>query len=305
MSSHSSCLDGIMAPIVTPFRQDESVCFEALRDNILVYNQTALCGYMPLGSNGEFLSLSEDEALRVLQTVCQYRAPDKVIAANCGRESVCQMLRVIRRFAAEGLELAFILPPHYFAAILTLDDLRTYYFRVADASPIPLVIYYAPKFVPQIDLPPAWVAQVARHENILAFKNSSKREDRLYTQALSASTCRVLSGSIRTLYSGLESDVCGAVLSAASYLPELCCEVYRLYRAGEFDKASALHARLAAQSDAGIGRMGVRGVKLGMQLRGLIGGHVRCPLHDASAEEQMCVRQLFEEYRIPQQIKTL
>ena len=304
MSFESSRLAGVMAPIVTPFRSDESICFASLRDNILAYNKTALCGYMPLGSNGEFLSLSEEESVRVLQTVCKYRAPDKLIAASCGRESVRETLRVIGRFAAEGLELAFLLPPHYFAATMTMDDLLAYYTRVADASPVPLVIYHAPKFAAKLDLPPDWIARAARHENILAFKNSSEREDLLYTNALHGISCQVLSGSIRTFYRGLEGGVCGGVLSAASYLPELCCEVYRLYRAGEREKAQALHARLTAQSDAGIGRMGVRGVKLGMQLRGLSGGHVRCPLHDATQDERDLVAQLFAQYGISRHLET-
>ena len=75
--------------------------------------------------------------------------------------------------------------------------------------------------------------------------------------------------------------------------------------AGERERAQALHARLTAQSDAGIGRMGVRGVKLDMQLRGLSGGHVRCPLHDATQDERDLVAQLFAQYGISRHLEAL
>ena len=70
-------LKGIFAPIVTPFDRKEEICYEGIRDNIQYYNGTKLRGYMPLGSNGEFQSLSDEEAVKILQTVCRYKTADK------------------------------------------------------------------------------------------------------------------------------------------------------------------------------------------------------------------------------------
>lgn len=294
----SELISGIFAPIVTPFDENENICFDSIRDNILRYNHTDLRGYMPLGSNGEFLGLTDSEALQVLETVCKYKAPEKVVVGGCGRESACKTVEFIRQVAGYGLDLAFILPPHYFLSHMTDEHLYRYYAQVADASPIPIVIYNAPKFAGGLDLSPALIRRLASHENIVACKNSAATSDSLYIEATRDEDFHILAGNIKKLYPSLLEGSIGGVISTATYLPEYCCRIYQLFRDGERTQAAALHHMLAEFSAAGIGPMGVPGVKLGMELRGLIGGHVRCPLMDATEAQRRTVEQLFAEYQI-------
>ena len=294
-----SLLNGIFAPIVTPFDQAENICYEAMRDNIQFYNTTQLRGYMPLGSNGEFQGLDDEEAAKILKLVCRYKTADKVVVGGCGRESARKTVAFIRSIADEGLDLAFILPPHYFAAQMTDEHFYRYYSRVADESPIPIVIYNAPKFSSGLSLSPALIARLAGHENIAAIKNSSPVDDRDYLEATAGADFCVIAGNISKLYPGLVSGVIGGVISTASYLPEYCCRLFSLFRQGKRQEAEQLYHFLADFSARGIGPMGVPGVKLGMDLRGLAGGHVRNPLIDASPQQRQAITRLFEEHRIP------
>lgn len=297
MSFNSHRLAGIFAPIVTPFDSSERVMLEALRDNILWYNTTNLSGYMPLGSNGEFQGLTDQESTMILDTVCRYKAANKTVVGGCGRESAVNTLEAIRRNADHGLDLAFILPPHYFVSYITDEHLFRYYIRVADSSPIPIVIYNAPKFASGLFLSTSLIAELAGHPNIVGIKNSSLDDDSDYIK-VSQGNIVLLAGNISKLLNALKHGAVGGVISTASYLPELCCKLYESFSSGNMCRAEELSVYLNSLSSKSIGPMGVPGVKLGMTLRGLIGGHVRCPLIDASKEQAAEVARLFKEYKI-------
>lgn len=287
-------LNGIFAPVVTPFDENERIRYDLLEENIRAYNTTQLQGYMPLGSNGEMQGLDDPEAAKILQTVCRVKAPGKVVVGGCGRESAYKTVEFIKMIGGYGLDLAFILPPHYFAQHMKDENLLRFYTKVADESPVPIVIYNAPKFSSGIVLTPELVGRLAAHDNIVAVKNSSTVPNQDYMDAVKGQ-CQVLAGNIASLYPGLEAGAIGGVISTASYLPEFCCEVFRLFRAGEKEKAKRLWSFLAEMSAKGIGPMGVPGVKLGMELRGLAGGHVRNPLIDAGPEQKEQIQRLFAE----------
>ncbi len=292
---HSAKLSGVFAPIVTVFDEQENILLAHIVENILAYNQTQLRGYMPLGSNGEFQGLTDREALNVLEAVCCAKAADKIIVGGCGRESARKTVEFIQQVANCGLDYAFVLPPHYFLSKMSEEALYRFYMQVADGSPIPIIIYNAPKFAAGIQLSPALIQRLSSHPNIVAMKNSSTTPNRLYIEAVDPDEFLIIAGNVATFYPGLCDGACGGVLSTASYLPEYCCRLYGLYRDGHVEQAKVLHEFLCTLSAATIGPMGVAGVKLGLELRGLHGGHVRVPLLDATSEEREQVDAYFRQ----------
>lgn len=292
-------LRGVFAPLVTPFHKDETIAYEGLKHNIACYNRTALCGYMPLGSNGEFLGLTDEEALEILHTVRDHAAEEKVIVAGCGRESAYKTIAFIRRAAVYGLDYAFILPPHYYVPFMTEEAIRAYYLRIADASPIPLVIYQAPKFAAGISLSPSFVYALSRHANIIAIKNSSNVRNSEYVQLLDkdGDFC-VIAGNIQSFLPGLIDGASGGVLSTASCLPEICCRLFDLFCAGKMEEATALHESIKTLSEEAIAPYGVAGVKSAMELRGLHGGNLRTPLQALAKGARDEMKEKFAVYGI-------
>ena len=268
-------LCGVFAPIVTPFDAKEEIVLVDIAANIMFYNQTDLRGYMPLGSNGEFQGLTDEESLRVLDTVCKYKSNDKLVVAGCGRESAYKTIEFIKRTADLGLDLAFILPPHYFLSKMDDEALSRYYAQIAERSPIPIVIYNAPKFTGGLNLSPELIWLLSQHPNIVAMKNSSNTPNYIYIQATTGMDFCVIAGNIATFYPGLCDGAVGGVLSTASYLPEYCCRLYESFCTGDLDTATELHSFLYELSAATIGPLGVPGVKLGMEMRGL--RDLQCP----------------------------
>ncbi len=292
---NKSRMQGVFAPIVTVFDQDENIVYPDIVENIRRYNNTELCGYMPLGSNGEYQGLTDAESFSVLDAVCANSSSDKVIVGGCGRESALKTIWFIKEAAAHGLDLAFILPPHYFMDKMNDEALFKYYMKVADASCLPIVIYNAPKFSGGLSTSVELIRNLSKHPNIAGMKNSSTVPNRIFVEATQNEDFFILAGNIATFYDGLCDGAIGGVLSTASYLPEYCCRLYQLFKEGKMDDAKILHQFLFDFSNASVGKMGVMGVKLGMDLRGLHGGFVRSPLLNASDQEREQLKRYFEE----------
>ncbi len=293
----TSILQGVYAPIVTTFDENEHVSIDGIVANIEQYNETSLRGYMPLGSNGEFQGLTDEESLLVLDAVYKHKVKDKIVVAGCGRESAFKTIDFIKKASDHGLDVAFILPPHYFVQYMCKDALLKYYTVVADQSPAPIVIYNAPKFAANLCLSADLIWELAEHPNIIAMKNSSMEPNINYLKAISPNAqFSIIAGNVSTFYPGLLEGAVGGVLSTASYLPEYCCELYNDFIQGDYKKAQELHEFLNNVSMQTISRHGVAGVKYGMDLRGFSGGRPRIPLQSISISEQKRIAECFEQF---------
>lgn len=295
---HRSFPEGVFAPIVTPFK-NQRIEYGAFVDNIERYNTTGLRGYMPLGSNGEFQGLTDQEMLRLLSLIARHKTEDKIVVAGCGRESAYATVMFIEQAADYGLDYAFVLAPHYFIDRMTDEAIFAYYSYVADHSPVPIVIYNAPKFSSGYLLTPALMARLSTHPNIAAMKNSSMHENSDYIRHIPEGTSfSLIAGNIKTFYPGIRAGAKAGVLSTASYLPEYCCKLYSLVREGNIEEAERLHDWLNKISADTIGRHGVAGVKLGMRLRGYCGGELRLPLLPVPPEEEARIAAYFLENQL-------
>jgi 4-hydroxy-2-oxoglutarate aldolase len=296
----SDMLSGVFAPIITPFDEDENVLIGRLKENIEKYNETGLKGFMPLGSNGEYQGLTDEESLKILTAVCRTRAKGRTIVAGCGRESAYKTVEFIKQTADCGMDMAFVLPPSYFKDKMTDEALKAYFIAVADRSPVPVVVYNAPKFASGLLVSVELIESLSSHPNIIAMKNSSMHPNAEYMKAIGrVPGFYLIAGNIKTFFPGLCDGAVGGVLSTASYLPEYCCKLYDYFAGGETEKAAELHAFLNALSAATIGPYGVAGVKLGMDIRGFYGGRTRLPLLPVPPDERKRIEKHLGEAGIP------
>jgi len=293
-SSYREKLSGVFQPNMTCFVNEE-VAYDKIRMNIEKYEQTGISGYFPLGSNGEFKSLTDEESLKIVEVYQKSRGKDKVLMAGVARESAKTTIEFAKKVADLGVEFATILPPSYFVNVMTDDVLARYYTCVADKSPIPIILYNAPKFAQDLLLSPALITRVASHPNIAGMKDTSKEDISIYTKAVpEGSNFFILAGTIEKFFKGLEVGAIGGVLSIANYLPKICCDLYDLYLAGKHDEAAKLDVYARALSSNAAGKAGVAGVKAAMDALGYFGGDPRLPvppLGDAQKAELKAVLQ--------------
>ncbi|WP_434640473.1 dihydrodipicolinate synthase family protein [Thermoanaerobacterium thermosaccharolyticum] len=271
-------LYGVFAPLVTPFINQE-IDYDGLVSNIKKLNGSRLKGYMALGSNGEFKSLTDDESLKVIELIAKNKSFDKTLIAGVGRESAYATIEFIKKVADLGVDFVSILTPNYFPKMMNDQALVKYYWEIADKSRIPIMIYCIPKSANGVVISPEAVSTLAKHPNIVGMKDSSQLDLGNYIDAVkNISDFYVLSGSITKFLDGLTKGAIGGVLSMANYFPNYCCKIQELYDCNMNDKAEKL-SELLCDLNRKISSYGsVVSVKAVMNILGYTGGEPRLPL---------------------------
>src|SRR5260221_14125119 len=163
---------GVFAALTTPFAADDSVALADLKQNIQRYNATGLAGYAVQGSTGESVLLSRAEWDSVLVAAKEAASPQKRLLAGAGAESTAETIERTKRAAELGYDAALVKTPYYYKPAYKPEVLIAHYRRVADESPIPVLLYSIPQFT-GIALAAADVAALAEHPNIIGIKDSS------------------------------------------------------------------------------------------------------------------------------------
>lgn len=268
---------GIFPALTTPFEGGEPA-LTLLRHNIRAYNAAPLAGYVVLGSTGEFPHLSYEEKLAVLATVREETAPGKLVIAGTGGVSTAETVRLTRAAAAAGAQAAMVVPPYYFRPAMTDEALERHYLAVAEASPIPVLLYNIPALA-GVSLSPALVAVLAAHPNVAGIKDSSGDVALLQEYMREAPAgFNVLTGTAATLLAALSAGGAGAILALANLAPWECVRLYETVTGGEYGPAGELQRRLAAVDRAVCDRHGIPGVKYAMDVLGYFGLEPRPPL---------------------------
>jgi 4-hydroxy-2-oxoglutarate aldolase len=295
MSKSTVSLKGVMPPIPTPFDENGEVHHGALIDNLKRWNEYDLRGYVVLGSNGEGVLLDEEEKAHVWATARQAIPAEKLLIAGTGGESTRQTIATTQRAADAGADAALVVTPHYYGPKMTANSLVKHYAAVADASPIPILIYNVPKFT-NVNVEPVAAARAAQHPNIVGMKDTSGNITQMAeTVRLAGPGFQVLAGSAGFFLPGLAVGAAGGILALANIAPEMGLEVMRLFEAGALAEAAELQRRMIPVNHAVTGGLGIAGLKAAMDMLGYYGGPVRSPLLELTEDERQTLRRILEE----------
>jgi 4-hydroxy-2-oxoglutarate aldolase len=273
---------GIIAPLCTPFL-DDKILYDGLAANVARYGESGLSGLFVLGSNGEASALSEAERQDVLRTAVSARSSNLAIYAGCGRESTHYTIEEVERAATLGADFACIVSPSYYRKYLTDRALIEHFCAIADASPIPVVIYNAPGFT-ALKVSSEVIMETRAHPNIAGLKDTTQENLCRYPQWTEGDFC-VLAGTVSTLYPAMLLGASGGVVSLGNVFPDLCCRLYAAAVGGESEIARDLHARLSMANANISGRFGIAGTKRAMDLVGYTGGSPRSPIGRLSSAD--------------------
>jgi 4-hydroxy-2-oxoglutarate aldolase len=271
-------LAGIFTPLAVPFDEQDEFAPEKMAFNIGKLNQTRLSGYVVLGSNGEYVYLSEKEKIEVLKTARQAIPKNKLMIAGTGCESTRNTIDLTLKAAEIGADAAIIVNPSYYKSEMTVPVLAAHYQKIADASPIPVIIYNFPPGT-GIDLSAELLVQLSHHPNIIGVKDTGGIMPKMgETIRQAAPGFQVLAGSASFLFPSLTIGAVGGVLALGNIAPDECVEIYRLFGAGDIENGRALHLRMLPINAAITTRFGVPGLKTAMDMLGYQGGLPRSPL---------------------------
>src|SRR5262245_11209869 len=165
-------LQGIFPAMTTPFYPEGGVYYKKIEHNVDRYSRTPVSGLVVLGSTGEAVMLSDEERREVLRVTAEVAAPEKVLIAGVGAESVIETLKLAEYAARLQYDLALVRTPHFYRPQMKPEALLAFYRTVADRSPLPVLLYTVPPFT-AYDLPLEVIVALAEHPNIVGIKESS------------------------------------------------------------------------------------------------------------------------------------
>jgi 4-hydroxy-2-oxoglutarate aldolase len=281
-------LNGIFPPVTTPFI-DGKVAYDKLASNIEKYGQTGLKGIVVLGSNGEYVSLSEEEKRKVVETVVQATPDHMSVIAGTGCESTRETVRLTADCAA------LVVTPHYFGGKMSDEALIKHFTTVADSSPIPILLYNVPQFT-HVNLTVNVVAQLSGHPNIIGVKDSTGNVIQLGEFLNQVDTdFSILVGTASALYGALTLGCVGGVLALANVTPETCIKIHGLVQEGDFKAAQQIQLKMIPVNKAVTAIFGIAGLKTALDMLGYFGGEPRAPLLPSSDETKTAIENILKQ----------
>ena len=288
-------LGGILLPFSTPFDERGGVDAPALRSNLEKWNETPVRGYVVLGSTGERVHADEREALEIIEGARAVVPEGTAFVVGAGQQSTRASVAEVRRVAEAGADAVLVITPHFYRAEMTQAVLARHYLEVADASPVPVVLYSVPQLT-NVTIAPETVARLSGHENIVGVKDSSGDVLALAEMVRQVpEDFAVLTGNGSALYPALCVGARGGILAVGCVAPRLAAEVYEAFCAGEHGRARAAQERLSRVTRGVLGRYGISGLKAALDMLGYAGGRVRAPLQDATPEARREIEKVLRE----------
>jgi dihydrodipicolinate synthase/N-acetylneuraminate lyase len=285
-------LQGILVPVTTPFDAVSGdlapVALRALARAVL---GAGAQGVVVAGTTGEGPLLDDGERDALVEYLREVVPDDRWLIAGTGAESTRATVRGSVRAAAAGADAVLVRPPAYFGPTLSAAALADHFRRVADASPVPVLVYNMPRYT-HVMLQDSVIRALAEHERVIGFKESSGDLKVLAGYRAAAPRLRALVGAGTQVYPALELGADGAVLAVACFAAESCVALYRAFRADDRRAAGAIQERLNPLAREIVGELGVPGVKAAMDAVGLSGGPVRPPLAPLDARQRARVADL-------------
>jgi len=278
----------------TPFKDGE-VDPGAIQGNVQRWIGAGLGGIVALGTNGEASLLDDDECDLVVQTARQEVPADRVLLAGVGRESTRATIAAARRAAALGADAVLVRTPSLYRAHVPVAGLVAHYTAVADASPVPVLLYNYAAFT-GVNMTPETIGRLAAHPNIAGLKETST-DGAQFVELAAAVPARfsVLAGSAPGAYTAFCAGAAGAILAVACVRPELCLQLHSLVLEGRHADALAVQQRLTPLARAVTTGFGIAGLKTAMEFSGLAGGAPRSPLGPLSPDAIEKIRTLLHD----------
>ena len=288
-------LRGVFAPVVTTFSAENGeVDVKSYEANVAAHLAAGLHGIVVTGSTGEAALLDANERAVLVEATRRATPSDKAVIVGTGAESTRTCLAQTREAARRGADAVLVVAPHYYGSAMTNAALRAHYLRVADESPVPVMLYTIPKYM-HFALDASLVAELAKHENIIGMKDSSGNRDLWtgYMQSQSPSFA-VLTGNAQMFHHAMATGGTGGILAGALFAPAIALDIFESVRRGDDAAAAAAQARFTPMGAKIVAELGVPGVKAALDRVGLVGGPVRLPLLPLDHAQREFVHQMLE-----------
>ncbi len=293
---NSPRIGGIYPPVPTFFHEDESLDLETQRRHITRLREKGITNFVALGSNGEAVHLDHDERRAVIAAIREAAGAESQILAGAGGQSTRETVGLCNLAAEAGADVALVLPPSHYGGKMGMAVQRAHFLAVADASPLPVMVYNMPANAGGVDLDAETVIALSVHANIAGVKDSSGNVTKMAEIAAGAREgFTVLAGSAGFLLPAMVVGAQGAIAALANVAPRECLRLVELFESGDLAQARELQARLIPVNTAVTSGYGVAGLKAALSFTAHYGGEPRRPLAPLGEGERARLRSLLAQ----------
>lgn len=280
--------------MVTPFDETGAIRYDSFERNIDKYLEAGITGYLVLGSNGESVYLEHAEKLRLVEAARKKIPTSMMLLAGTGVESTRATIELTKEAADRGVDAVLVKNPFYYKSQMTFDVYVAHYTAVADASPVPVIIYNVPVFT-GLPISSKVVIELSKHPNILGMKDSSG-DVKLISEVVWNTDPKkfpLVAGAAATLFPAMAAGARGGIIAIACAAPKAALALYRAFAAGDYKKAGNIQRIIAPAAGAVTEKHGIAGLKGAMELDGFQPGVPRRPLLPLKQEQRDDLAQIF------------
>ncbi len=294
---------GILVPVTTPFNDDGRLAPDKLEANIERWEKQTvdgeeISGYLALGSSGETPLLTRDERVTVIRTMRAAVPKNKVFLVGTGAESTQGTIARTREAAELGADGALVLTPSYYRGAMTEDVLAKFFLEVAEATPIPIMMYNVPQFT-GVAISEAVARHLRAHPNIVGIKDSSGNAAQIGEMVYRAPhDFHVLVGNAPIFLAALVLGASGGMLAISNCAPTLPLKIMAAYKAGKMEEARETQLSSLALFRSIPTKLGIAGLKAAMDMTGFYGGPPRAPLQAVTPGVKYVIQSLLTELEL-------
>lgn len=289
-------LKGIIPPLVTPFDESGAVRYQDFESNFDKYLKSGIEGFLVLGSNGESVYLEHAEKLKLIEAARRRVPSSMMLLAGTGEESTPATIELTKQAADRGVDSVLVKNPCYYKGMMSFDVYFAHFTAVADASPVPVVLYNVPVFT-GISMESRLIIELAKHPNIRGLKESSGNVQLISEVIWGADQSRfsTVAGAAQTLFPNMAVGACGGIVALACASPKALLALYNAFCKGDHHKAGTIQKIIAPAANAVTSKYGISGLKAAMALEGFKPGLPRRPLLPLGEKECRDLQQTFQK----------
>ncbi|EON97164.1 putative dihydrodipicolinate synthetase family protein [Phaeoacremonium minimum UCRPA7] len=259
---------GVHVPSLTWFTgaADQEIDWPLQKKHLEFLVKSGLHGIVLAGTNGEAITLSRAEKAKLVrltrEIAVQAGRPDLPITLGCGGGCTRDVIAETRMATEAGADYAIVLVPSYFHFAMNEDAIVAFFQELADASPLPILIYNFPGVVAGLDVNSDMLAVLGKHPNIVGVKLTCGGIAKVakVRAAFEPEQFSALAGQSDWLVPALSVGGMGVVTGVANLYPKCCLQIYDLYLAGKTKEATAAQLKLA-EMEWGFAKGGINGTK--------------------------------------------
>lgn len=274
--------EGVYPAMMTPFDNEGNVNETELRQLVNWLISAGVSGLFPLGSVGEFIHLSFEEKIRIIEIVCSEAGNRVPVTPGATESCAANCIKLTEKAKELGCAAVVIAPPYYLP--VGQEQIEEHYEQVFAAVPdFPIILYNIPLFGTPIDYDV--VKRLSRYSSVVGMKDSSgSMVDFMHYMdkvRLIGAELNMLIGREEMLYAALAVGAKGAMCASVGIIPEVMVGIYNAWSAGDKEQALELQFSALQLIRAMFALPFPLGFKAALEMRGFKMGESKRPLSDA------------------------